>query len=161
MFINVLTQVLILLILILLGFTLTKSNVFTEQGVKCMTDLVLTLVTPCVIIKSFIREFDTKTLKNLIVSFLIAFLTHILFIILGKLFIKDKDKSTEKVLQFGVVFSNCGYMSIPLQQALLGDEGVFYCSSYVAIFNVFVWSYGIILMSGDKKLMSPKSKMLI
>ncbi|MBQ8794134.1 MAG: AEC family transporter, partial [Clostridia bacterium] len=54
------------------------------------------------------------------------------------------------------IFSNCGFMSLPLQQSLLGDMGVFYGSSYIAIFNLFIWSYGIILMSGDKKYLSPK-----
>ena len=155
MFINVLTQVIILLLLILTGFVLTKGKVLTENGVKSMTDMVLLLVTPCVIIKSFIREFDKDVLKSLLISFLIAILVHIGFILVS-LLIKADDKAKQKVLQFGVIFSNCGYMSIPLQQALLGDTGVFYGSSFIAIFNIFVWSYGIILMSGDKKYLSPK-----
>lgn len=155
MFINVLTQVIILLLLILTGFVLTKGKVLTENGVKSMTDMVLLLVTPCVIIKSFIREFDKDVLKSLLISFVIAILVHIGFILVS-LLIKADDKAKQKVLQFGVIFSNCGYMSIPLQQALLGDTGVFYGSSFIAIFNIFVWSYGIILMSGDKKYLSPK-----
>ena len=142
MFFSVLTQVIILLILIMLGFILTKGNILTDKGVKSMTDMVLLLVTPCVIIKSFIRKFDKSLLKSLLISFLIAFLVHIGFILFSRL-LKDSDMSKQRVLQFGVIFSNCGYMSIPLQQALLGEEGVFY-------------GYGIILMSGDKKHLSPK-----
>lgn len=160
MFFNVLTQVIILLILILVGLVLAKTKVLDSNGVKSMTDMVLMIVTPCVIIKSFIREFDTSVLKSLLLSFLIAVLSHIGFILLAHLLIKDKDKAREKVLRFGVVFSNCGYMSIPLQQALLGDEGVFYSSSYIAIFNVFVWSYGLLIMSGDKKNLTPKKLIL-
>ena len=156
MFINVLTQVIILLILILIGVILAKGKVLTEQGVKSMTDTVLMIVTPCVIIKSFIREFNTSVLKSLLISFLIAFLAHIGFIILSHLLIRDSDKAKEKVLRFGAIFSNCGFMSIPLQQALLGDNGTFYGSSYIAIFNLFIWSYGIITMSGDKKYLTPK-----
>ncbi|MBQ3817169.1 MAG: AEC family transporter [Clostridia bacterium] len=139
----------------MLGFILTKGNILTDKGVKSMTDMVLLLVTPCVIIKSFIRKFDKSLLKSLLISFLIAFLVHIGFILFSRL-LKDSDMSKQRVLQFGVIFSNCGYMSIPLQQALLGEEGVFYGSSFIAIFNLFVWSYGIILMSGDKKHLSPK-----
>lgn len=160
MFLNVLNQVLILLILILLGVILNKSGILTEKGVSSMTDMVLILVTPCVIIKSFIRKFDPSLLKGLLVSFLFAFAAHVVFILLSRLLIRDKDNSRQKVLQFGIIFSNCGYMSIPLQQALLGDDGVFYGSSFIAIFNLFVWSYGILLMSGDKKTLTPK-KLLI
>lgn len=156
MFIGVLTQVIILFILILTGVVLAKGKVLTDSGVKSITDMVLYTVTPCVIIKSFIREFDPKLLKDLLITFLIAVLAHIGFIVLSKLLLRSSKASEEKVLQFGVIFSNCGYMSIPLQQALLGDLGVFYGSSYIAIFNIFVWSYGILLMSGDKKYLTPK-----
>ena len=160
MFINVFTQVVILFILILLDVALTKANILTEKGVSSMTDMVLILVTPCVIIKSFVREFDKSVLKNLLISFLIAFLAHIGFIVLSHLIIHSKEKATERVLRFGSIFSYCVYMSIPLQQALLGDIGVFYAASYVAIFNLFIWSYGIITMSGDKKYLTPKKMIL-
>lgn len=156
MFIEVFTQVIILLLLILTGFILTKGKILTENGSKSMTDMVLTIVTPCVIIKSFMREYDKALLKSLLVAFLIAFLCHIGFILLSRVLLRSKDISSEKVLQYGVIFSNCGFMSLPLQQSLLGDMGVFYGSSYIAIFNLFIWSYGIILMSGDKKYLSPK-----
>ena len=156
MFINVLTQVLILFVLIVLGAILTKTGILSEKAVKSMTDMVLILVTPCVIIKSFSKEFDSSVLKDLLLSFLITAIAHIGFILLSYLLIHDKNDSTERVLRFAAIFSNCGFMAIPLQQALLGDEGVFYASSYVAIFNLFIWSYGIIMMSGDKKYLSLK-----
>ncbi len=156
MFINVLTQVIILFILIFIGVILTKAKVLNGTAVKSMTDFVLLLVTPCVIIKSFMREFEPALLKQLLISVAATFLIHIGFIIFSRIILKSKDISAQKVLQFGVIFSNCGFMSIPLQQAVLGDEGVFFAASYIAIFNVFVWSYGVLLMSGDKKYLTPK-----
>ncbi len=160
MFITVATQVTILLILILVGFVAAKTHLLNDNGVKNMTDFVLMIVTPCVIIKSFIREFNPAVLKNLLISFLITILVHIFFIIASKLLLRSKDISRQKVLQFGIIFSNCGYMSIPLLQSILGDDGVFYGSSYIAVFNVFIWSYGLILMSGDKKSINPKKLIL-
>ena len=160
MFINVLNQIIILFILILIGFILTKCKILNDISVKSMTDLVLIFVTPCVIISSFMRKFEASALKNLLICFLIAFLAHIGFITISKLFIRDADKSKEKVLKFASIFSNCGYMSLPLQKALLGDNGIFFGSAFIAIFNLFIWSYGILLMSGDKKYITPK-KVLI
>ncbi|MBP3627309.1 MAG: AEC family transporter [Clostridia bacterium] len=160
LFLNVLTQVVILLILICLGVVLTKTKVLTQKGIASMTDMILYLVTPCVIIKSFMREFDVTVLKKLLFCFLITFLLHIGLIIGANLLIRTKDIKKERVLRFAAIFSNCGYMAIPLQQALIGDEGVFYAAAFIAVFQVFIWSYGIILMSGDKKYISAK-KMLI
>lgn len=65
-----------------------------------------------------------------------------------------------RVLRFGTVFSNAGYMSLPLQQALLGEEGVFYGAAYVAVFNLIVWSCGVLEMSGDRKNLSVKKLVL-
>lgn len=156
MFFSVFSQVCVLLILVGLGVLLAKSGILNESAVKSITDFVLIIVTPSVIIKSFIRKLDMKTLRDLLISFLIAFCLHILFIVASRLLIRLKDVSRERVLRFGIIFTNCGYMSIPMQQALLGETGVFYASSFVAIFNLFVWSYGVIAISGDKKYLSPK-----
>lgn len=156
MFFDVLTQVLILLILIMLGVLLTRLKMLNETTVKQMTDIVLILVTPCVIIKSFMREFDPSLIKQLLISFLISVIVHIFYIVITCLFIHHKDKSREKVLRFAAIFSNCGFMSVPLLESILGDIGVFYGSAYLAIFNVLVWSYGIFLMSGNRKELSAK-----
>lgn len=156
MFVEVLMQVAILFILILIGFVLTKFNMLTQSGVESMTDIVLTLVTPCVIIKSFIREFKAELLKGLLISLAASVVLHIVFIVIASVFLHSKEKESERVLRFAAVFSNCGFMSIPLQQALLGDMGVFYGASFLAVFNIFIWSYGVISMSGDKKYLTAK-----
>ena len=154
MFLNVLTQVVILFVLIGIGFALAKFKILNDKSVGGMTDLVLIVVIPCVIIKSFFREFKTDDLKNLLISFLLGILIHIGFILLS-LVLRDKAKNKQSVLQYAVIFSNCGFMALPLQQALIGDNGVFLGSSFIAIFNAFIWSYGVRLMSGDKKSLSP------
>ena len=160
MFFSVFSQVAILMILILTGVVLSKTGVLTEKGADGMTELVLLLVTPCVIIQSFIRKFDKETLRALLTSFLIAILIHVFFIVTSRLLIHTKQITSERVLRFAVIFTNCGYMSIPLQKALLGEIGVFYASSFVAIFNLIAWSYGVVLMSGEKKYLSPKKLLL-
>lgn len=160
MFINVFTQVVILLILIGVGFILTKAKMLTPNGVTSMTDLVLYTVTPCVIVKSFIREFNRNILKQLIFSFALAFLTHLIFILLCKIIFRSGSVDKRRVLRFAAIFSNCGFMSLPLQQAILGDDGVLFCATYIATFNIITWSYGILLISGDKKFVTPKKLIL-
>ena len=156
MFLNVLTQVSVLLILITLGFLLAKFKIINEVGAKCMTDLVLYAATPCVIVISFIRPFDMSAAKGLLISTATAILAHTVFIVFSLLIIRNKDIKRERVLRFAAIFGNCGYMALPLEQALLGNEGVFYGSSVVAVFNLVVWSFGVYLMSGNKSSIKPK-----
>jgi hypothetical protein len=53
------------------------------------------------------------------------------------------------MLVYSTVFYNAGFFSLPLLRALLGETGVLYGSVFVAVFNLFAWTYGIRLMNGE------------
>lgn len=155
-FIIVGTQVFILFILIGLGFLATRNKLITKDGVSTMTEIMLYLVTPCVIINAFQKDFDRELFRGFLISFVSAVLAHVVAIVLAKLIIKDADENREKVLRFATIFSNCGFMSLPLLEALLGESGVFYGASYVAVFNIIAWSYGLKMMDGSQSKLSIK-----
>ncbi len=160
MFETVFTQVVILFILILLGVILNKVKILNDSAIKGMTDVILYIVTPAAIIKSFIRDYSPQLLKNLGIGIVATFLAHIIFILISLLLIRSRNISRKKVLQFGIIFSNCGYMSLPLLQAVLGDDGVFYGATYIAVFQMVIWSYGIFLMGDGLKTVTPKKVLL-
>lgn len=153
-------QVLILFVLIAVGFTARKVKILTPEGIKCITELMLYVVTPCLFINSFQQEYDPSLIKGFFIAAAAAIVCHLVAISLGILLIRDKDKARRSVFRFGIVFSNCGYMSLPLQQALLGKEAVFYGASYIAAFNIFLWTYGLALMCNGKERISVKKAIL-
>lgn len=153
-------QVLILFILIAVGVVCGKVRFLTPNTAKHLTNIVLYFVTPCVVIDAFQRDFEPELLTNLGVTALCAILVHSVSIVIAFVVFRDKNASRRCVLRFGTVFSNCGFMSIPLQAALLGADGVFYGAAFVAVFNLILWSYGLLVMSGDKKALSPKHLLL-
>ena len=160
---NILTvaeYVLILFVLIGVGVLCNKIKMLSEKSVKEITSFVLYIVTPCVIINSYQREFDIKMLNGLLITLAASAISYLVTILLAHLLVRDKDKRREKTLRFGVVFSNCGYMSLPLQQVLLGEIGVFYGTTYIMVFQLMLWTYGVIVMSGNMKNISLK-KILI
>lgn len=146
-FFDVGTQVLVLFILIAVGALLTKVGLITDKGSRTMTDVVLYAVTPCVIINAFQREYQPEMLGGLLTALLAAFLSLGVSVLLAELLYHKKDIDRGVVLKFSVVFSNCGFMALPLQQAVLGEDGVFYGAAFVAMFNIFMWTYGLIVMS--------------
>jgi len=156
---NILTvgnNVLVLFILIAIGYMCNKMKIFSSGSIKDMTTFVLYIVTPCVIINSYQRAFDKRMLLGLAITLAASFLSFAVNILMAHLLVKDRDKQREKTLRFGTVFSNCGYMSLPLQQAMLGETGVFYGATFVAVFQIILWTYGVIEMSGDIKSISLK-----
>ena len=130
-------QVMVLFILIAVGFICGKKGVINEKASKVMTDIVLYIVTPCVMVSAFQREFSTDTLIKVLIAALTALVILIASILLARLVFRTKE-------------------ILPLQKELLGEDGWFFGSIFVAVFNIVVWTYGLFDMSGDKKQLSVK-----
>ena len=154
-------QVFILFILIAVGFFSGKFGLINRTGAKYLTDVVLYLATPCIMVQSFQKVgFSSELMVNLGICFVCAVAIQVLSIFLSRAIFRDKDKSRRIVMRFSAVFSNFGFMSLPLQRAILGEKGVFYGTVFVAVFNILVWSYGLLDMSGDKKSFTIKKILL-
>lgn len=152
-FLTVGQQVLVLFILIFCGFVLGKTGVMNEKGAKVCADIALTLATPCVIIQSFMREYRPEMLKKLLIAMLLAAAIHVFAIVVARLLYRKTDAQA-RVFRLAVVLSNAGFMALPLQKAVLGEEGVFYGAAYVAVFNLVFWSYGVMTMDTSGKKLS-------
>lgn len=159
-FFTVAQNVLTLFLLVAVGVVCGKCRLLNEAAVKACANLVLYIATPCVIIKSCIRTFDTQLLRGFLIVALAAAINHAVLILVARWLFRDKDEGRRRVWRFSMIFSNAGYMAIPLQQAILGDEGVFYCAAYVMVFNICLWTYGVWEMSGDKAALSRKNLVL-
>lgn len=141
-------QTAVLFILIAVGFLCSKRGFFSENSIGELSRFVLYAVTPCVIVDSFHRPFDSTMLRGLVISAGAAALVHLLNITLAHIFIREKDTSARSVMRYASVFSNCGYMSLPIQNMILGSDGVFYCAIFIGVFTLFTWTYGLIIMGG-------------
>lgn len=155
-FLSIGQQALVLFILIAVGFICGKRGIINENAAKKMTDIVLYIVTPCVMILAFQKDFSAETVGQILTAAATAVIIMAASIVLVRLAIRGRDIGRKKVLQFAVIFSNCGFMSLPLQKQLLGDDGWFYGSIFVVVFNIFVWTYGLLDMSGNKTQFSIK-----
>ena len=101
-------QVAVLFILIALGFLCNKLRILNAETVAGLTDLVLYVVTPCIIVVSFQREFSRSMLGGLGLAFLIGVVYHLLNIAFAHALVRDAFDKRQKVLRFALVFSNAG-----------------------------------------------------
>ena len=143
-------QVFVLFILISIGFICGKTKLINDNVSKGLSDLVLYFATPAVIINSFLRPFDKEMFLKLMIAFAISIVFHLVAGVIAYTLIKTKDADAKIVSRFGIIFSNAGYMALPLQLAILGNDGVFLGSAYVVIFNILLWTYGLVLYGGKE-----------
>lgn len=143
----VLKQVIIMALLIATGMLCYKLKILNEESTKSLSSLVLMVVNPIVIIVSYQTKFEKRLLKGLLISLILSLLSVVIAILLSRIFIrKSGDKASLE--KFSAVYSNCGFMGIPLVNAVYGSEGVFYLTAFVTVFNILVWSHGVFLMEG-------------
>ncbi len=139
---TVAAQVGVLFALMAVGAVCRRVRLVDEASVKGIVNVLLLVVTPSLIIDSFQRPFEPAMVHGFLWAFAIAAFAHVAIILFARLFSRGDDRS-RPVLRLAMVFSNAGFMGIPLEQAILGAEGVFYGIVYVVVFNFFMWSWGL------------------
>ena len=153
----VFVQVLIIVLLMLVGYVLVKAKVIDDRTSKQMTNALFLVVVPCVLIKAYQKEFSMELVKGLLLSTLLVVIVHALGILISMLVFKKDEKLRHRIEIFASVYSNCGFMAIPLLSSTLGSDGVFYGSAYFAVFTILTWTHGICLYQGNLKAISGKN----
>ncbi|BFK94681.1 AEC family transporter [Blautia producta] len=108
-----------------------------------MANLLLYVILPCAILKSFNMPRSLEKTEVLLVSFALGLIALVLAMAVSALIFRR-----EPLNNFGAAFSNAGFMGIPLIEAAMGTEAVFYCASMIALLNVLQWTYGQAVISG-------------
>ena len=149
----ILRQIAVMAMLITIGILLSRMGYLSEQGAKEIGAILIRVVIPVVIIKSFITEYSRERAMQLALSFLLALTGYVLSMLVSW-FAFGKDKKIENCAS---ALCNSGFIGIPLAQAFVGDEGVFLVASSVALSNLFQWTYGVFVMTGRREAISAKS----
>ncbi|MGN0613353.1 MAG: AEC family transporter [Porcipelethomonas sp.] len=143
----VLNQVIIMALLILTGVICFKAGIISKESTKSLSSLVLMVVNPIVVIVSYQMPFEKRLLKGLLWTLLFSAVSIGAAIALSCIFLRKKGERLP-LERFAAIYSNCGFMGIPLVNGIYGAEGVFYITAFVTIFNILVWTHGVFLMKG-------------
>ena len=149
-FLTVASQVAVLFVLMGAGAVMRRLRLIGDAAVDGMVNMLLFVVTPCVIVDCFQRPFDASMLGGLGIAFVIAVAGHVAIIAIARLIVRPRDENVRCTLRLAAAMSNAGFMGIPLEQAILGPKGVFYGVVYVVVFNIVIWSWGVVTMSKGK-----------
>lgn len=68
----------------------------------------------------------------------------------------DKDSEQRKIFQMMFVFSNLGFIGIPVISSVLGPEYVVYITAFLVVYNVVFYTYGMSVMEGSFSVASLK-----
>jgi len=136
-------QVGLMFAFIAMGLLAAKRLWIDDKAVSGMTNILIYLVTPGVILNAFNRPFSRSRLAEFgIAAVVIVGVFFVMIAIAWALFARVRDADKRRDLRFATIYPNGGYLGLPLVQALLGSDGVFFAILFVVWFNIFVWTQG-------------------
>lgn len=152
---EIILQIVIMALLIGVGVICQKTGIITNEVNKGISDIALRVATPALLVSSFQKELSGERLQRLGYAALLGIIAIVFAAAVGYLCIR-KGKNSPKddngrlsIERFSAVYSNCAFMGIPLINGIYGDEGVFYLTAFYALFNIAVWTHGVIMIKGE------------
>lgn len=153
---TIVEQVSIMYVLMAIGFIVFRKKLINEEGTKQLSNLLVWVINPLIMLTRYQMDFSMIKLKELGISFIISLGAMLIGFLIGEIIFK-KDQNIDK---FAIGFANAGFIGIPLVTSIMGIDKVFFLSAYLVCFGILSYTYGIYIVSGNKKLITVRSLVL-
>ena len=146
-----LKRIFIMFAFMAIGCILYKRKLVSDQGTKAMGNVLLYIVVPAVIIKSFNIPSSPDVTSKMLISFAAGGACMALSMIIAWLFFRKNPMEN-----FSAAFFNAGFLGVPLVAYVLGEDSVIYVVALVFLIGFLQWTYGVYIITKDKKNIAPK-----
>lgn len=145
----VISSVIILFILIFLGFFIGKRGIINKEYTPDLSRFVIEITMPVTVFCSIIAQDSVGLLNEIWQMMLLAAIFHVGTMCLGLLVVKigripEKERG---IWVFNFMFSNNGFMGLPLALAIFGNDGLFMMAICNVISNLLIFSVGLKLVT--------------
>lgn len=157
----VINQMIQLFLIIGLGYFMQKKKILNDELNTKLNFIVISITTPALIFSSVcttsISEKSMVIYTLAIATAVYVALPVISFVLVKLMRIPMHQKG---LYMFMTIFSNTGFMGYPIMKALFGNDAVFYTALFNILFNLEVFTLGVILINygNDVKMkLNPKN----
>ena len=146
----VLFQMFALLIMIGAGVFAAKRNLWDKHFNDDISRMIVNIFNPMLVFSGAANSVGKIPLRGIAVVGMIAAGMFLFFILAGMLLspMFDREPGQKKIYQLMFVFSNLGFIGIPVVNSILGADYVVYVTEFVLIYNLVFYTYGVTLMDG-------------
>ena len=138
------SRVIILFALVFLGYYIGKRKIMTAEIAPQLSNLIVMITFPAMTFLSMIRPFDENILHESIIIIFAAFAMHFGGLLIGLVVVKvfKVDPKSKGVWLFVSMFTNNGFMGIPLISSVYGDDGMMLIVFANIATNILIFSIG-------------------
>lgn len=159
-----LTTVAIMLLYTIPGYILMKKGMVNKGSITTLATLLLYLCSPMQILYAVQQlEFNPYMLKYLFITLFLGLLLMGGMLCIVYFFTRKKqDAVPYRICTISTVMGNCGFMGIPLLEALLPQypQAVGFAAMFFVSYNILMWTLVSFIITRDKKYISVKKILL-
>ncbi|MBR4760690.1 MAG: AEC family transporter [Lachnospiraceae bacterium] len=145
-------KMLVLLAMMLTGYFSFKKDILNKDACARLSKFVVAIVNPLLIIDGVIGKETVSDPSLLWQNVFMVSIYYVLLFLIGfpvAMLLRPK-KSEASLYRLMLLFSNVGFMGIPVITGLYGEGCVLYIAFYILGYNLLLYTYGMHLVSKSK-----------
>lgn len=152
-----LQQMLAMFLMMLVGFFCGKIKALNQSSAKTLSWIVVNVANPAMVLASGMDNDEPVEMQKIVfvigLSVLVYMVLMLLAMITPRMFrVRKNEAGVYKVM---LIFSNIGFMGMPLLSALYGGESLLYVAMFFFPFNILIYTYGIHAMKKKDAVKEP------
>lgn len=151
MFFQILSKVSVLFIVLFIGGLARYKKILAEDSTGALAKLVLVVALPFLYFYSLSTNFTLELLKTIWILPLFAVFMVVAGYALARLLSRfiHLDAPAKATFIYLATFTNCGFLAIPIANALYGPEGIVRIVFFNVGFNLLYWTLGVWTLRGS------------
>lgn len=153
-------QIIILFLIMGVGYYSGKIKIIDDNTTSHLSNFIVSITLPMMILTSFDVKYSKKLFIIIMELLGFSIMAFIISIIIGKIISFKFGCDKKDILMFMSMFSNCGFIGFPVLKIIYGNNGVLYTSIFNLVYNIFVWTMGIVIINDKKQEINYKKILL-
>ncbi len=138
-------------LLLLAGYFLGKKGLLNTGTRDQLTDIVVYIILPCSILKSFEMDLSAEVLQSTFQVLAAALGIQLFYWFLNCFLYRRFPEEEQTACKYSTMVTNASFVGMPIASALYGQTGLLYASIFVVPQRIFMWAYGLPMYTAVSK----------
>lgn len=150
----ILQQMCVILVLVVIGIWLYKIHILNDGTAKNLSWIIVNICNPMTLLSMVTGGTITTTHSDFTVGLILCALLYGFLCLFGMAMphiLRVRDRDQQRYYNVITVYTNTGFIGIPLAKALLSGNEMIYVILCNILFTLVFYSHGILLLSTGKE----------
>ena len=157
-FLIVLQPMVMILILVFIGYAMARHRMLDERTRTRISAIIVNVCNPAVILSTIFSGEITATHRDLVTALITAAVLYAVLCLLGTFLPRliGIRREEQHFYHMMTVYTNVGFMGIPVAQAILSENAMLYVIICNIMFCMYFYTHGIMVLSGRTMFKLPR-----